>query len=151
MSERTGNVTRNTFADRCNQITGSVIDTALDVHRRLGPGLLESVYCEVLAYELRNRGLSVEVEVPVPVVWESVRLDVGFRVDLLLERTVIVEIKSVESVARVHKKQPLTYLRLADCLVGLRVNFGAELLRQRIHRVVNGLDEHNDAPVQHIS
>ncbi|TVQ32886.1 MAG: GxxExxY protein [Phycisphaeraceae bacterium] len=124
-----------------NDLTGVIIDAALDIHRRLGPGLLESVYSAVLAHELRKRGLGVEVEVPVPVEWESVRLDVGYRADLIVESTVIVELKSVEQIARVHKKQLLTYLRLADKRVGLLINFGTVLLKDGVHRVVNKLEE----------
>ncbi len=124
-----------------NDITGVIIDTALRIHRQLGPGLLESVYLHVLAYELRKRGLRVETEAPIPVVWEEVHLDVGFRADLVVEGLVIVELKSVEAVAPVHKKQLLMYLRLADKRVGLLINFGVELLKDGIHRIVNGLKE----------
>ena len=126
---------------RENQITGAIIDAALDIHRRLGPGLLESVYTAVLAHELRKRGLHVDVEVPIPVEWEEVRLSVGFRADLIVERAVIVELKSVETTAPVHKKQLLTYLRLADKRVGLLINFGMVLLKDGIHRVVNRSEE----------
>jgi len=124
-----------------NRLTGVILDTALDIHRRLGPGLLESVYQAVLAHELRKRGLLVETEVPIPVIWDDVRLDVGFRADLIVERLVIVELKSVEDVAPVHKKVLLTYLRLADKRVGLLINFGEELLRDGVTRIVNGLQE----------
>jgi len=124
-----------------NRLTGVILDTALDIHRRLGPGLLESVYQAVLAHELRKRGLLVETEVPIPVIWDDVRLDVGFRADLIVERLVIVELKSVEDVAPVHKKVLLTYLRLADKRVGLLINFGEELLRDGVTRIVNGLKE----------
>jgi len=135
------NACDNSMAPRENDITAVIVDIALAIHKRLGPGLLESVYAAVLAYELRKRGLRVEMEVPMPVEWESIRLDVGFRADLIVEECVIVELKSVEDVARVHKKQLLTYLRLADIRVGLLINFGAELLKNGIHRVVNGLNE----------
>jgi len=126
---------------RENEITGVIIDAAIDIHRRLGPGLLESVYTAVLAHELRKRHLHVEVEAPITVNWETVCLEVGFRADLVVERAVIVELKSVEQVAKVHKKQLLTYLRLAEMRVGLLINFGMELLKDGIHRVVNGLPE----------
>jgi GxxExxY protein len=131
-----------------NDITGLIIDTALSIHRRLGPGLLESVYLAVLAHELRKRGLHVETEVPIPVVWEEVKLEVGFRADLVVEAVVIVELKSVEAVAPVHKKQLLTYLRLADKRLGLLINFGVELLKDGIHRVVNNLEEEAHAEAQ---
>jgi GxxExxY protein len=126
---------------RENDITGIIIDTAISIHRRLGPGLLESVYAAILAHELRKRGLRVQTEVPIPVVWEQVRLEVGFRADLIVEGLVVVEVKSVEVLAPVHKKQLLTYLRLADKRVGLLINFGAELLKQGIHRIVNGFED----------
>ncbi len=124
-----------------NELTGLIVDVALDVHRRLGPGLLESVYLHVLAYELEKRGLRVEKEVPIPVIWETVHLDVGFRADLIVGGMVILELKSVEAVAPVHKKQLLTYLRLTNMRVGLLLNFGAELMKDGIFRVVNNLEE----------
>lgn len=124
-----------------NEITAAIVDSAMHVHRTLGPGLLESVYLNVLAYELGKRGLKVAKEVPIPVVWETVQLEVGFRADLIVEGMVIVELKSVEVIAPVHKKQLLTYLRLADMRVGLLINFGMELLKDGIHRVVNRLPE----------
>ena len=126
---------------RENDLTGLIIDTALSIHRQLGPGLLESVYLAVLAHKLRKRGLHVETEVPIPVVWDTVKLEVGFRADLIVERLVVVELKSIEVLAPVHKKQLLTYLRLADKRVGLLINFGAELLKNGIHRIVNRLEE----------
>jgi GxxExxY protein len=127
---------------RFNELSGIVIDTCMTIHRRLGPGLLESVDQEVLLFELRKRGLRVEKEVPIPVVWEDVQLDVGFRADLLVENQLIVELKSIEAVAPVHKKILLTYLRLADKRLGLLINFGEELLKNGITRVVNGFVEY---------
>jgi GxxExxY protein len=124
-----------------NEITGIVIDTAMDIHRRVGPGLLESVYRKVLAYELRKRGLHVLEEEPIPVVWDDMKLEVGFRADVIVNRMVIFELKSTEAVAPVHKKKLLTHLRLADMRVGLLINFGEELLKDGIHRVVNKLVE----------
>src|ERR1700728_2678948 len=115
-----------------NEISQIIVDTALRVHRALGPGLLESVYLEVMVHELRKRGLEVEKEVPVPVVWEDVKLEVGFRADMIVAGLVIVELKSVESVSSAHKKQLLTYLRLADKKLGLLINFGADLLKDGI-------------------
>jgi len=99
------------------------------------------VYRKVLAYELRQRGLDVLEEQPIPVVWEDVKLEVGFRADLIVNRMVILELKSIEAVASVHEKQLLTYLRLADMRVALLINFGEELLKNGIHRVVNDLAE----------
>lgn len=126
---------------RINQVSGEILDTAIDVHRRLGPGLLESVYEAVLAYELRKRGLRVDVQVPVPVLWEEVRLEIGFRADLIVEDLVPVELKSAEHVAPVHKKQVLTYLRLTSLQLGLLINFGEELLKNGFSRIVNRLPE----------
>lgn len=122
-----------------NEITGVIIDAAMHVHRNLGPGLLEHVYLHVLSQELRKRAHEVKTEVPLPVIWDGARIDVGFRVDLLVDGQVIVELKSLETLAPVHKKQLLTYLRLADKRVGLLINFGAEFLRDGIHRIANGV------------
>ena len=124
-----------------NEIASVIVDAAYHIHVKLGPGLLESVYRAVLAHELRKRGLHVGTEVGVPVVWEEVRLDIGFRADLIVEGKVIVELKSVEKTAPVHKKQLLTYLRLTGCRLGLVVNFGEALIKDGINRVVNGLVE----------
>jgi GxxExxY protein len=124
-----------------NEISKVVVDVAIEVHRRLGPGLLESVYLVVLAHELTKRGLQVEREVSIPVVWDNLRFEAGFRADLIVEKLVIVELKSLEAIAPVHKKILLTYLRLADKRLGLLLNFGEEILKNGIHRVVNGLNE----------
>ena len=124
-----------------NEIAKVIVDTAFHIHVKLGPGLLESVYQAILVYELRKRGLHVDDEIEVPVAWEEVRLEVGFRADLIVERAVIVELKSVESVAAAHKKQLLTYLRLTGCRLGLLINFGSALLKDGITRVANGLTE----------
>ena len=122
-----------------NEIAKIVVDAAFQVHKRLGPGLLESVYEVILAHELKKRGLRVKRQVPVPIVFDEIKFDEGFRADLIIEEKVIVELKSVEKVVPVHKKQLLTYLRLADKRLGLLINFGAELIRDGISRVVNGL------------
>ena len=124
-----------------NEVAKIVVDVAYQIHSRLGPGLLESVYEAVMAHELRKRGLQVEVQVPIPVEWDGVRLEVGFRADLIVERCVIVELKSIEQVHPVHKKCLLTYLRLADRRLGLLINFGTELIKDGISRVVNKLNE----------
>jgi GxxExxY protein len=124
-----------------NEVARIVVDVAYSVHRSLGPGLLESVYAAVMLHELRKRGLIAESEVALPVVWDGVRLEVGFRADLVVEGKMILELKSVEDVAPVHKKRLLTYLRLADCRLGLLINFGAELIKDGITRVVNNLRE----------
>ncbi len=122
-----------------NEISKQVVDAAFKIHTRLGPGLLESVYEAVLVYELRKRGLRVERQRPIPVVYEEVQLDEGFRADLVVEGKVIIELKSVETVAPVHKKQVLTYLRLSNLKLGLLINFGEELIKDGISRIVNGL------------
>ena len=122
-----------------NEIAKIVVDAAYHVHRRLGPGLLESVYEAVLAYDLKKRGMKVERQVPVAIVFDGIKFDEGFRADLIVEDKVIVELKSVENIVPVHKKQLLTYLRLSDKRLGLLINFGSELIRDGISRVVNGL------------
>jgi len=124
-----------------NELSKIVVDVAFQIHKTLGPGLLESVYQKILAHELRKRGLQVEEEVPLPVVWDEMKMDVGFRVDLYVNRKLIVELKSAERVAPVHKKVLLTYLRLADCRLGLLLNFGQELMKTGISRVANGLND----------
>lgn len=122
-----------------NEISGAVVDAAYKVHTTLGPGLLESVYETVMDHELRRRKLRVRRQVMIPVVYEGVVLEEGFRADLIVEDKVIVELKSVEAVHPVHKKQLLTYLRLADKRVGLLINFNVSLIKDGISRVVNGL------------
>lgn len=126
---------------RENDIAAAIVDAAYKVHRTIGPGLLESAYETILVYELQKRGLKVDIQVSVPVVYETVMLDIGFRADLIVEDLVIIELKSVEKIAPVHKKQLLTYLRLADKRLGLLINFGEELIKDGISRVVNGLPE----------
>jgi GxxExxY protein len=121
-----------------NEITGQIVDAAYRVHTVLGPGLLESVYEEVLAHELRKRGLTVVQQQSIPVVYEETRLETGFRADLIIEDRVIVEVKSITEIAPIHKKQLLTYLRLADKRVGLLINFNGFLIRDGITRIVNG-------------
>jgi GxxExxY protein len=122
-----------------NELAKVIVDVAYRIHRQLGPGLLESVYQAIMEYELGKLGMRVQAHEPVPVVWEGVRIEKGFEADLIIEGVVVVELKSVEQVARVHKKQLLTYLRLTNCRLGLLINFGAELIGDGISRVVNGL------------
>ncbi len=121
-----------------NQIGKVVVDAAVSVHRDLGPGLLESVYETVLAHELVERGLRVDRQVPVPIEYHGIRFDEGFRADLIVEGKVILEMKSVESMNRAHKKQVLTYLRLTGLKLGFLLNFGEALMRDGITRIVNG-------------
>lgn len=124
-----------------NEIAREIVNSSYKIHTTLGPGLLESVYETVLAYELANRRLHVTRQQPIPLIYEDVRMDDGFRADLVVESKVIVEIKSVEVIAPVHKKQLLTYLRVADKRLGLLINFGAALIKDGITRIVNGLQE----------
>ena len=124
-----------------NEIAKIIVDAALKIHRSLGPGLLESVYEATLAHELRIRGLPVTQQLGVPVNYDGVRLGFGFRADLVVGHKVLVEIKSVESIAPVHLKQLQTYLRLMDLHLGLLINFNVELIKDGIRRVVNRLPE----------
>ncbi|MCH8204788.1 MAG: GxxExxY protein [Candidatus Hydrogenedentes bacterium] len=126
---------------RENEISGIILDAAITVHRKLGPGLLESVYERVLEYELKRRGLIVERQKPIAIEYEDLVIKDSFRADLVVEDKVIVELKSVERIEKVHKKQVLTYIRLADMRLGLLINFGAPLLKDGIFRIVNGLEE----------
>ena len=122
-----------------NEIAREIVDAAYKIHTTLGPGLLESVYEFVLAYELEKRGLTVMRQVPIPLEYEEHRFEIGFRLDLLVENRVVVELKSTESVAPVHKKTLLTYLRLMDKRLGLLINFNEELIKDGITRIANGL------------
>ena len=124
-----------------NAVAQQVVDAAFRVHTTLGPGLLESVYEAALAYELEKRGLSITRQQGIPVVYEAVRIHAGSFADLVVEDQVIVEIKAVETVAPVHKKQLLTYLKLADKRLGLLINFNVALIKHGITRIVNGLQE----------
>ena len=124
-----------------NQIATIIVDAALRIHRTLGPGLLESVYQAALDYELQKRGLRIAQQVGLPVHYEEVKLELGFRVDLIVDEKVIIEIKSIEAFAPVHRKQLLTYLRLMDLRLGLLINFNVELIKDGIQRVVNRLAE----------
>ncbi len=118
-------------------ISAEVVDAAYQLHRGLGPGLLESVYEAILAYELTQRGLFVERQKHVPFIYNGIQFDEGFRVDILVGGVLVVELKSIEALAPVHAKQVLTYLRLLDLRVGLLVNFGAATFKDGIRRVVN--------------
>ena len=124
-----------------NEIAREIVDVAYTIHVRLGPGLLESVYEVVMTELLRRRGLVVERQVPIPIRFEGIVFEEGFRADLIVEGKVIVELKSVEQVIPVHGKQLLTQLKLADKRLGLLINFGAELIRDGITRVANGLKD----------
>lgn len=122
-----------------NEIATIVVDLCLKIHRALGPGLLESVYEEVLCFELEKLGLKYLRQQGVPVIYADVKMDIGFRANVIVENKVIIEIKSVEAVAPVHHKQLLTYLKLANLKLGLLVNFNVDLIKNGISRIVNNL------------
>lgn len=124
-----------------NEISKVAVDAAYTVHVALGPGLLESVYETVLCHELRKRGLKVERQVIVPVVYDGLQFEEGFRADIVVEGKVILELKSVEHILPVHSKQTLTYVRLMDKRLGMLINFGAARIKDGIWRIVNGLEE----------
>ena len=122
-----------------NEISGKIIGEAIKIHRSLGPGLLESAYKECLFYNLLKTGLSVEKEKSMPFVFEEVKLDCGYRIDLLLENKVVIEIKSVEALNDVFMAQTLTYLKLGNFKLGLLINFNVSLLKDGIKRIVNNI------------
>jgi GxxExxY protein len=124
-----------------NEIAKQIVDAAFSVHKGLGPGLLESVYETALFHELVKRGLQVQRQIPVTFIYDGNRYDEGFRIDLLVADCVIVELKSVEQVHPVHKKQTLTYLRLSGKRLGLLINFNSALVKEGITRIVNGLSD----------
>ncbi|KAF5437089.1 PD-(D/E)XK nuclease superfamily protein [Candidatus Methanophagaceae archaeon] len=130
-----------TKGERLDRITESIIGAAIEVHRDLGPGLLESAYETCLAFEVGEHGLKVEQQKPLPVVYREVKLDCGYRLDLLVEEAVIVEIKAVDRLAPIHQAQLLSYLRLSGCNVGLLINFNVKVLKDGIRRVVNGFPD----------
>ena len=122
-----------------NEIGSLVVDTAVYLHKNLGPGLLESVYETVLMKLMVKKGLSVQRQVAIPIEFEGEHFDEGFRVDLFIEGKVIIELKSVEKITGAHKKQLLTYLKLTNTKLGLLINFGAELMKDGIFRIINGV------------
>jgi len=124
-----------------NEIAHQIVDAAYRIHTRLGPGLLESAYEAVLAYELQRRSLRVTRQQDVPLIYEDTRIEVGYRADLMVEELVLVEIKSIEAVAPVHRKQLLTYLRLAGKRLGLLINFNVVLIKDGITRIANQLPD----------
>jgi GxxExxY protein len=121
-----------------DELSMMILEAAFQVHSRLGPGLLESVYQRVLAYELKKRGLSVETQRSVPIYYDRLRFEAGYRADLIVEKKVLLELKSIEILLPVHAKQVLTYIRLANLRVGLLINFGETRLKNGIKRLVNG-------------
>ena len=126
---------------RLNSITESIVDAAIEVHKSLGPGLLESTYEACLAFELSQCNLKVETQKALPVVYKQVKLDAGYRLDLLVNQEVIVEIKAVDQLMPVHKAQLLSYLKLSGCKVGLLINFNTKLLKDQLVRIVNNFPD----------
>ena len=124
-----------------NELSRVIVDSAFKIHTTLGPGLLESVYESVLAHELRQRGLHVDLQQPIPVIYEGVQLEIGFRADLIVNNKVVIEVKSVDAVTPVFAKQLRTYLRLMDKRLGLLINFNVNLIKDGITRVVNNLSD----------
>ena len=122
-----------------NRIAREIYFCALKVHRTLGPGLLESAYEECLCYELRKEGFLVEKQKPLPLIYEEIRLDVGYRIDLLVENCVFVEVKAVEALSEIHTAQILTYLKLTNCKLGLLINFNVVLIKNGVKRIANGM------------
>ena len=122
-----------------NDVSGTIVDAAMKVHSALGPGLLESAYEACLLYELHKRGLKAERQVALPVTYEQVRIDVGYRLDLLVEDEVVVELKSVDEVNPIHKAQLLSYLKLSDKRLGLLINFNVQQLKDGVTRMANNL------------
>ena len=125
-------------AEQLNRITSAIIKASIDIHRALGPGLLENVYRLCLAYELTLHGLRVDQERIIPLIYKDAVIDCAYRIDLGVDGSVLVEVKAVDTVAPIHLRQLMTYLRLADYRVGLLMNFGADVMKNGIYRVVNG-------------
>ncbi|PJJ64848.1 GxxExxY protein [Chryseobacterium geocarposphaerae] len=121
-----------------NEISKVIFDSGLKVHRQLGAGLLESAYEECLYYELQKSGLLIEKQKPMPLIYDDIKLNIGYRIDLLVERKVVVEIKSVESLNEIHIAQVLTYLKLSNCKLGLLINFNSVLFKNGVKRLING-------------
>jgi len=132
-----GEGAKMTERESLNRITEKIIGAAIEVHRALGPGLLESAYEACLVFELIERGLEVEQQKPLPVVYRDVKLDCAYRLDLLVEEKVIVEIKAVDRLAPIHQAQMLSYLKLSGCKVGLLINFNVKMLKDGVRRIVN--------------
>jgi GxxExxY protein len=121
-----------------NELAKIVFDLGLKVHKTLGPGLLESTYEECLYYEISKKGLFVEKQKPLPLIYEEVKLEIGYRIDLMIERKLIIEVKSIEILNEIHLAQILTYLRLSQCKLGLLINFNSILFKNGVRRVING-------------
>lgn len=123
-----------------DELASIVVDSCIDIHRRLGPGLLENAYEAILAFELGRKGLSLERQVPIPLIWNGMLIEECYRADIIVEGKVLLELKSQERILPVHKKQVLTYLKIKALKLGLLLNFGEELMKNGITRIVNGLE-----------
>ena len=123
--------------ERLNEISGKIIECSINVHKELGPGMLEGAYEVCLMHELLRAGLKTKSQVTLPIVYQGIRLDAGYRIDLLVEDSVIVELKAIERLLPVHEAQLLSYLRMSDLRLGLLINFNVRLLRDGVRRVVN--------------
>jgi GxxExxY protein len=122
-----------------NELSKIIVNTAFEIHTKLGPGLFESVYEEIMYFELSNIGLKVERQVGIPVYWKEIKMEVGFRADLIVENKVVIELKCVNTTGAIHSKQVLTYLKLSGCKLGLLINFSELLIKDGITRIVNNL------------
>jgi GxxExxY protein len=122
-----------------NELSKIIVDLSYKIHSSLGPGLLESVYEEIMFYELTKTGLKVERQKGLPVIWDELKMDIGFRADIIVDNKVIIEIKSVEALAQVHPKQLLTYLKITGLKLGLLINFNEAMIKNGIKRIVNKL------------
>jgi GxxExxY protein len=122
-----------------NELSKIIVNTAFEIHNKLGPGLFESVYEEIMYFELLSKGLKVERQFAVPVYWKDIKMEVGFRADLIVEGKVIIELKCIGTIGAVHSKQLLTYLKLSGCKLGLLINFSEPLIKDGITRIVNNL------------
>ncbi len=127
---------REGFTKGAEPVASAVVDSAIKVHRALGAGLLESAYEQCLAYELKKRGLSVRTQVPMPLIYEGLEIGAGYRIDILVEEIVIVEVKAIDALLRVHEAQVLTYLKLSRCRLGFLMNFNVPLMKQGIRRFI---------------
>lgn len=121
-----------------NEIATIVIESSIKVHKNLGPGLLESAYQECLTYEIQKRNILVEKQKPLPLIYDNVKLDLGYRIDIMIENKFIVELKSIDAIHEIHLAQVLTYLKLSNCKLGMIINFNVTLLKHGVKRVING-------------
>jgi GxxExxY protein len=126
--------------ERLNRITSTIIESAIRIHRAVGPGLLEKAYFGCLCFELHSAGMRIETQKSLPLVYRGVKIDCAYRADLIVEGLVIVEVKALNGLAPIHRRQLLTYLRIAECPLGLLLDFGCLTMRQGIKRVINGYD-----------